>query len=431
MPPSTLPDWLSYLERLHPKSIELGLDRVNRVRLRMGLAPDFPMVTVGGTNGKGSTCSMLECILSEAGYRVGCYTSPHLLRYSERVRISGQEADDGQLCAAFAQVEAARGDIPLTYFEFGTLAAIWHFTEADVNAAVLEIGLGGRLDAVNAFEPDCAVITSIDLDHLDYLGNTRESIGFEKAGIYRAGVPALCGDPAPPKSVPESAYRVAAEYMQIGVDFGYEANENNWNFWTKDARIENLPLPALSGSFQLGNAACAVGALLAMRETLPVTVEQISAGLSNVRLPGRFQILPTKPQVILDVAHNPHAARGLAGNLRQTGNDKGRTLAVFAMLADKDIAGVLHAVAPEIDEWFLAGIDNVRGTSAEQLQQMVRDHVPGTRVAAFDSLAAALKQACRSAGENDRIVAFGSFYTVADVLRALPTTGTGLWLLNS
>lgn len=431
MAPATLSDWLSYLERLHPKSIELGLDRVNRVRLRMGLTPDFPVITVGGTNGKGSTCSMLERILSEAGYRVGCYTSPHLLRYNERVRISGQEVDDDRLCAAFAQVEAARGDIPLTYFEFGTLAAIWHFTEADVDAAILEIGLGGRLDAVNAFDPDCAVITSIDLDHLDYLGNTRESIGFEKAGIYRSGIPALCGDPAPPQSVPDSALRIAADYRQIGVDFGYEVGEGGWSFWNREVRIENLPLPALSGSFQLGNAACAVGALLVMREVLPVSVEQMRAGLSSVSLPGRFQMLATKPQIILDVAHNPHAARGLAGNLRQTAQPQGRTLAVFAMLADKDIAGVLHAVASEIDEWFLAGIDNVRGTSADQLQQTVREHIPGARVAACDSLAAALQLACRSAGENDRIIVFGSFYTVADVLRALPPTGTGLWLLNS
>lgn len=395
----------------------------------MGLAPDFPIITVAGTNGKGSTCAMLERILTEAGYRVGCYTSPHLLHYNERVRILCSEVEESQLCRAFAAVEAARGDIPLTYFEFGTLAAVWHFVEVGVEVAVLEIGLGGRLDAVNAFEPSCSIVTSIDLDHLDYLGNSRESIGFEKAGIYRAGVPALCGDPSPPATVPDSAFQVAADYRQIGVDFGYEQYGQCWNFWSKDVRIEGLPLPALSGSFQLGNAACTLEALLAVRRQLPVTVEQIHAGLAHVVLSGRFQVLPGKPQVILDVAHNPHAARGLADNLRQSRNP-GRTLAVFAMLADKDIAGVVQAAGPEIDGWYLAGIDYARGASAEQLEEIVRANAPGSQIMVFDSIANALVQACRSAGENDRIVAFGSFYTVADVLRALPATETDLELLD-
>ncbi len=419
MLPTTLPDWLSYLERLHPKSIELGLERVDRVRQRMGLVPDFPIITVGGTNGKGSTCAMLESVLGEAGYRVGCYTSPHLLRYNERVRVNCQEASDADLCEAFEQVGAARGDIALTYFEFGTLAALWHFARSNLDAAVLEIGLGGRLDAVNTFEPDCAVITSIDLDHLDYLGTTRESIGFEKAGIYRNGKPALCGDPAPPETVPNSARNIGARYLQIGVDFGYKPHDVRWDFWNRERRIENLPLPALSGSFQLGNAACAIEALMVMQTKLPVTTQQLRTGLSNVRLSGRFQTLHSQPQLIVDVAHNPHAARGLAENLRQ--NRDGWTLAVFAMLADKDIAGVLHMMAPEIDAWYVAGIDNVRGTTADQVAQLVREQVPGAVVTACDSVTAALTLACRSAGENDRIVAFGSFYTVADVLRALPT----------
>lgn len=429
MSPSSLPDWLSYLERLHPKSIELGLDRVTAVRQRMGLVPEFPIITVAGTNGKGSTCAMLERILTEAGYRVGCYTSPHLLQYNERVRVLCHEVEDSQLCRAFAAVEAARGDIPLTYFEFGTLAAMWHFLEAGVEVAVLEIGLGGRLDAVNAFEPSCCIVTSIALDHMDYLGNSRESIGFEKAGIYRAGVPALCGDPNPPATVPERARQVAADYRQIGVDFGYEQCGQCWNFWSKDVRIDGLPLPALSGNFQFGNAACALEALLAVRRQLPVSAEQIHAGLAHVVLSGRFQVLPGKPQVILDVAHNPHAARGLAENLRQSCN-QGRTLAVFAMLADKDIAGVVQAAGPEIDGWFLAGIDYARGASAGQLEEIVLANAPGSQIMVFDSIANALDQACRSAGENDRIVAFGSFYTVADVLRALPTTETGLELLD-
>ena len=416
MPPSTLSDWLSHLERLHPKSIELGLDRVNRVRQCMGLIPDFPIITIAGTNGKGSTCAMLERILTEAGYRVGCYTSPHLLRYNERVRILCHEVDDERICRAFAAVEAARGDVPLTYFEFGTLAAMWHFVEEAVDVAVLEVGLGGRLDAVNAFEPSCAIVTSIDLDHMDYLGNSRESIGFEKAGIYRADVPALCGDPNPPGTVPDSARKVAADYRQIGMDFGYELQGRGWNFWSRDTRIEGLPLPALSGSFQMGNAACALAALLALSQQLPVTVGQIKAGLTHIVLPGRFQKLPGKPQIILDVAHNPHAARGLVENLGKTRNE-GRTLAVFAMLADKDIAGVVQAVSPGIDGWFVAGIDYARGASAGQLEKIVCVHVPGAQIVVCDSIADALAQACRSAGENDRIIAFGSFYTVAEVLR--------------
>lgn len=382
----------------------------------MGLVPDFPIITIAGTNGKGSTCAMLERILTEAGYRVGCYTSPHILRYNERVRVLCREVGDERICRAFAAVEAARGDVPLTYFEFGTLAAMRHFIEERVDVAVLEVGLGGRLDAVNAFEPSCAIVTSIDLDHLDYLGNSRESIGFEKAGIYRAGVPALCGDPNPPRTVPDSARKIMADYRQIGVDFGYELQDQGWNFWSHDTRIEGLPLPALSGSFQMGNAACALEALLAMSQQLPIAVGQIKAGLTHVVLPGRFQKLPRKPQIILDVAHNPHAARGLAENLRQTRNE-GRTLAVFAMLADKDIAGVVQAVSPGINGWFVAGIDYARGASAGQLEKIVRVHVPGAQIMVCDSIAGALAQACRSAGENDRIIAFGSFYTVAEVLR--------------
>lgn len=425
MPPTSLPDWLSYLERLHPKTIELGLERVNRVKQRMGLAPRFPIITVGGTNGKGSTCAMLERILSEAGYRVGCYTSPHLLRYNERVRVAGVEVDDAQLCRAFEIVEQARGDIPLTYFEFGTLAAIWHLVESGIDVAVLEIGLGGRLDAVNAFEPDCAIITSIDLDHIDFLGNTRESIGFEKAGIYRLGKPAICGDAHPPHTVPDGAHKCGAEYLQIGRDFGAETHGPEWSFWNSTLRIDRLPMPALSGSFQLSNAASAIEALCRLQEQLPVLPEHIREGVSHVALPGRFQLLPGKPEVILDVAHNPHAASGLVENLRKSRPEAGRTLAVFGMLGDKDIAGVVQMLAPEIDHWYVAGIDNIRGISASELERIVHENAPLAQVECCETIAEAVKQACRSAGENDRIAAFGSFYTVADVLRALPTTGTG------
>lgn len=416
--PADLDGWLSHLERLHPKSIALGLDRVQQVRLRMGLVPDFPVVTVAGTNGKGSTCAMLERILTEAGYRVGCYTSPHLLRYNERVRIHCHEAEDSQLCRAFAAVEAARGDIALTYFEFGTLAAVWLFAEAGIDVAVLEIGLGGRLDAVNVFDPDCAIVTSIALDHMDYLGNSRDNIGLEKAGIYRPGVPALCGDADPPASIPQAARSVGADYRQIGRDFGYEVVDDGWIFRSDGRRSETLPLPALSGAFQLDNACCVLEALQVLADRLPVSLEQMRAGLAHVELSGRFQLLRNNPQIVVDVAHNPHAARGLAGNL---GKNKvsGRTVAVFAMLADKDMAGVVEAVHGEIDEWLVAGIDQPRGATASHLAGIVRLHAHGRVVAEFDRVTDALAHACRSTVENDRIVAFGSFYTVADVLRAL------------
>lgn len=420
--PVDLAGWLAHLEQLHPKSIELGLDRVRQVRDRMSLAPGFPLVMVAGTNGKGSTCAMLECILGEASYRVGCYTSPHLLRYNERVRIHGKEVDDDQLCRAFTAVEVSRDNIPLTYFEFGTLAAVWLFTQARVDVAVLEIGLGGRLDAVNAFEPDCSIVTSIDLDHMDYLGNNRESIGFEKAGIYRAGVPAICGDLQPPTSVSQVAASVGADYCQLGRDFGYERVANSWMFRAEELRLESLPIPALPGAFQLDNAACVVQALHLLQHRLPVSLENIKAGLTHVTLNGRYQRLQIMPEIIVDVAHNPHAARGFAKNLQQD-KPKGRTFAVFAMLADKDIAGVVEAMHGEIDEWLVAGIAQPRGTTAKQLAEIVCAHAHGANVSAFDDVTGALAYACRSAGENDRIAAFGSFYTVADVLRALPTNG--------
>ena len=388
----------------------------------MALNPGFPIITVAGTNGKGSTCAMLERILSEAGYRVGCYTSPHILRYNERVRINRSEAGDTPLCRAFSAVESARMDIPLTYFEYGTLAAMWHFVEMRVDVAVLEIGLGGRLDAVNVFEPDCAVITSIDLDHIDYLGNSRESIGYEKAGIYRAGIPALCGDMNPPATVPKQAHAIGADYRQIGRDFGFEQCGSQWRFWSDGMRIDGLPLPALPGVFQLGNAACALEALHIMRARLPVSAQQIRAGLAHVDLAGRFQVLSENPLLVLDVAHNPHAARGLAENLRQAATP-GKTFAVFAMLADKDIAGVVHAVEPEIDLWFLAGIDQPRGAAAARIGDIVKSAAPGAVAEVFESIPLALAQACRSAGENDRIIVFGSFYTVADALRTFPTCG--------
>lgn len=419
--PKTLAGWLALLEQLHPKSIALGLERVNEVKKRMGLQPGFPIITVAGTNGKGSTCAMLESILTEAGYRVGCYTSPHLLRYNERVRVACHDVEDEALCRAFSAVEAARGGTPLTYFEYGTLAAVWHFIHSEVDVAVLEIGLGGRLDAVNVFDPACTIITSIGLDHLDYLGNSRESIGREKAGIYRKNTPAICGDPEPPSTIPAHAFTIGADYRQIGHDFGSDSIGGQWNFWSGATLMAGLPLPALNGSFQLYNAACALEALQLMHERLPVRQEQIAAGLQHLQLHGRFELYTGKPSVILDVAHNPHAAHGLVENLRQE-TVTGCTLAVFAMLADKDIGGVVREVAGHVDAWFVASIRHARGADADQLAKVLHTELPLSPVKSYEDVAEAFSQACHSASENDRIVVFGSFYTVADVLRVLPVT---------
>jgi dihydrofolate synthase/folylpolyglutamate synthase len=394
----------------------MGLERVNEVKKRMGLQPDFPIIMVAGTNGKGSVCAMLERMLCEAGYRVGCYTSPHLLRYNERVRVAALDAADADLCRAFAAVEAARGDTLLTYFEYGTLAAMWHFIHSKVDVAVLEVGLGGRLDAVNAFDPACAIITSIDLDHMEFLGCTRESIGSEKAGIYRPHILAICGDPETPQSIPARAKNIGADYRQIDRDFGFSDGGDTWDFRSRNITLKGLPIPALKGGFQRYNAACAVEALLGLDALLPVRREHIEAGLKNFRLHGRFEVQAGTPHVILDVAHNPHAASGLAENLRRE-NAHGRTLAVFAMLADKDIGGVVRAVGAEIDAWFVAGIQNARGAEAGQLAEILRAELSQPSVTSCADVAEAYAQACRSAGENDRIVAFGSFYTVADVMR--------------
>lgn len=421
--PATLAGWLEYIENQHPKPIALGLERVKSIGQRMGLHPQFPVVTVAGTNGKGSTCAMLERILTEAGYRIGCYTSPHLLRYNERVRVGCEEVEDAALCRAFVTAEGTRGDVPLTYFEYGTLAAVKHFIDSGVDAAVLEVGLGGRLDAVNAFDPSCTIITSIDLDHTAYLGNSREAIGTEKAGICRPRVPAICGDPDPPATIPAQAARVGADYRQVGRDFGFDAGSGSgeWHFWSGGTRLAGLPPPALHGSFQRYNAACAIEALLRMQDRLPVRREHIEAGLRHVLLHGRFELQQGTPPVVLDVAHNPHAARGLAENLRQSAGP-GRTLAVFSMLADKDIAGVVRELGRQIDVWFVAGIGHARGTDAETLAGILRAELPDAQVECSPGVREAYRRACHCAGENDRIAVFGSFYTVADVMRALSAT---------
>jgi len=358
---------------------------------------------------------MLEAILSAAGYSVGCYTSPHLLRYNERVRINRQEVTDAALCRAFAAVEAARGAISLTYFEFGTLAALWLFSRQGVGAAVLEVGLGGRLDAVNAFDPDCSVVTSIALDHMDYLGHTREAIGFEKAGIFRKGRPAICADPLPPASLTDYALQIGADLQCIDRDFGFVAEAGQWRFHGRRGDRYALPYPALSGAFQLSNAAACLAALDEMQVCLPVAMNDIRRGLLEVSVPGRFQVLPGAPRVILDVAHNPHAAAALAENLRSMAG--GKTIAVFSMLADKDITGVVQAMKACVDSWLVAAILEQRGASLPQIMDVLNSEGLLDRVSGFACVAEAYRYACNVALEDDKIIVFGSFYTVAGVLR--------------
>lgn len=414
-----LADWLSYAERLHPHNIELGLQRVAAVRDALGLVPDFVIITVAGTNGKGSTCAMLEAILCAAGLAVGCYTSPHLVRYNERVRLNGKTVSDADLVRAYARVDAARDGIALTPFEFGTLAAMAVFENAHLDVAILEVGLGGRLDAVNAFDADCAILTSVGIDHTEYLGDTREAIGFEKAGVFRPGRPAICADPEPPASVARQAQQIGAHLLQINRDFSYRAEPGAWKFiCAEGAQPVSLPHPALTGSVQLQNAAACLMALKSLEDRLPVTAEHMRTGLRNVRLAGRFQRFAGSPEIILDVAHNPHATLRLADNLRQHPS-RGKTYAVFAMLHDKDIAGVAQVLDPQIDAWFISGIDEKRGASVEQMAAALdRAKVRGS-VHIAGSIVEACIQAAAAAKPDDRVVVFGSFVTVGVILEQL------------
>lgn len=415
--PQTLADWLGLLEARHARAIDLGLERVEAVLSHMRLRPRYPVITVGGTNGKGSTCAYLEAILLEAGWRVGCYTSPHLLDYRERVRIDGALLDEARHVAAFAAVEAARGDIPLTYFEHGTLAALWLFRDAAPDVLVLEVGLGGRLDAVNAIDPDCAVVTGVDLDHQEYLGESREAIGREKAGIFRAGRPAVVTDPDPPDSLIEHARHCGAGLLRLGHEIGIETGEGAWTCRVQDQPYPALPMPSLPGRFQLNNAAAAVAALHVLRGRLPVPMQALRSGLARARPPGRFQVLPDPPMTILDVAHNPQSARALAENLTRL-STPGRRIAVLGVLRGKDVAGVVQPLLPLIDAWHAAALPGPRGLSAQALAEVLQ--AGGGRVAGmYPDVAQALIAARDSAGPADIIIVFGSFLTVAAALTLL------------
>jgi dihydrofolate synthase/folylpolyglutamate synthase len=360
---------------------------------------------------------MLERILLEAGYHVGLYTSPHLLRYNERVRFKGEEATDDALVEAFERVEKARKDVPLTYFEFGTLAAFTFFQRMRAEVLILEVGLGGRLDAVNIIDPDVACVVSVDLDHQAFLGNDRESIGFEKAGIFRAGRPAIFGDLDPPKRLVEHAEKIGAQLQVLGRDFRYEAKPGQWDFFGRKSTKHALPMPGLRGAWQLKNASVALAALDEIASRVPVSLGEVKRGLTLAHVEGRLQVIPGRPSIVLDVAHNPHAARALASGLGDMPFAE-NTLAVFAMLADKDIGSVVDAMRGRIDRWYVSAAQAERAASAAQVAEVLFEKHLADRTRMFATVASALDAARRDAGPNDRIVVFGSFYTVAEALRA-------------
>ncbi|WP_291937212.1 bifunctional tetrahydrofolate synthase/dihydrofolate synthase [Limnohabitans sp.] len=414
----TLQEWLDWCEQLHPVAIDMGLDRVKTVADRMDLRFDCPVITVAGTNGKGSTCAMLEAVLLQAGYRTGVYTSPHLVHFEERCRLHGESASPEAFAAAFAAVEAVRGDVSLTYFEFSTLAILHLMAQSNLDVAILEVGLGGRLDAVNIIDADCAVITSIDIDHTAILGKDRESIGFEKAGIMRAGRPVIVSDPVPPQSVIDHAAAVGAELWLFGRDFNFSGDKQQWAWAGRDRRYSGMAYPALRGANQLINASGVLAALDALRQRIPVTAQAVRNGLAMVELPGRFQIVPGQPVLVLDVAHNPHSVAALAANLDAMGFYP-TTHAVLGAMADKDLLPMLQKVNPMVDKWYFTDLPLPRAAKAADLQQAWQTQ--NTRTDTASSVHAdpmqALQAAIEAADPADRIVVFGSFYTVGGVLK--------------
>ena len=418
---NSLESWLAHCERLHPHTIDMGLDRVQEVVKRLGLRFEACVITVAGTNGKGSTCAMLEACLLQAGYRTGVYTSPHLVHFQERCRIHGELVQPDDLLPNFAKVEAARkqgSEISLTYFEFTTLAILSLMADANLDVAILEVGLGGRLDAVNVVDADCAVITSIDLDHTGLLGPDRESIGFEKSGIMRSGKPVVICDPVPPESVLAHAASIGADLWQFGKDFNFTGDKQQWAWAGRGRRYSGLAYPALRGANQLINASGVLAALEAVRSRLPVTAQAIRNGLAMVELPGRFQIIPGQPTLVLDVAHNPHAVAALSENLDAMGFYP-TTHAVFGAMADKDVSAIMARVGVLVDRWYFCDLPTARAASALDLQKQWQQTNTRKNVTSntYADPQAALEAAVAAAGPADRIVVFGSFFTVGGVLK--------------
>lgn len=421
----SLDQWLAYCESQHPTTIALGLERVSNVANAMGLKFDCPVVTVAGTNGKGSTCALLSAIWRNAGFRTAVYSSPHLVHFEERLSLDGIPVDAERLVQGFERVEAARQQclshdgqpVTLTYFEFSTLAILQVMQALPLDVMILEVGMGGRLDAVNIIDPDCAIITSIDLDHMAFLGDNREAIGFEKAGIMRAGRPVIVSDPVPPQSVLAHAKAIGADVWVSGVDFNFSGDKQQWAFAGRGRRYAGLAYPALRGANQLLNAAGVLAAIEAMRPQLPVTAQAVRLGLAQVTLPGRFQIVPGQPVLVLDVAHNPHAMTALAVNLDAMGFYPA-THAVFGAMGDKDVVPMLKTLAPLVDHWYFCDLPTARAAKAQDLAQLWKSHFPGhcAGVSCHASPAIALAAANTAAAAPDRIVVFGSFFTVGGVM---------------
>ena len=420
----TLQEWLSWQETLHLSEIDLGLDRIRLVAKQLDiLTPDFPIITVAGTNGKGSTVAFFDAILRAQGYKTGAYTSPHLIDYNERITINGLQATDEQIIDAFEEIDTARKAITeeavsLTYFEFSTLAAMLCFKKQKVDVALLEVGLGGRLDAANLWDASLAVITSIGIDHIDWLGDNREIIGTEKSGIMRKSIPVICGDPNPPQTIKSEADRIGAKLIQINTDFSYSSLDkdepNHWK-WKNAVKELTLKKPVMAGSFQLNNAATVIAGLDTIQDLLPTTIDAINKGLTTAAVDGRLQILQTSPEWLLDVAHNPHAAIQLANYIR-TNPRSGRTYALFSMLKDKDIKQVLTIMNDVIDEWHIVALKGSRGLTLNKLKQCFTEQSIETKVISHPGF----KEACDSIKNitkvEDRVVAFGSFLVVSEIL---------------
>ena len=417
IPHRLLAEWTRLAESMHPKNIDMGLERIRIVKERLGIRFDCPVEIVGGTNGKGSTCAMLQTIWKEAGYRVGLYTSPHIHRFNERIRVDGEMADDETLVGCFEVVEAARGDVALTFFEFTTLVALRLFAEAKPDAVVLEVGLGGRLDAVNLIDADVAVVTNVAIDHVEYLGDTREKIGFEKAGIYRRGRVAFYGDTSPPHALVGHALETGADLRIFGRDYFCRMHDGKWDYVGRKTLAE-LPSPSLYGDNQIHNATTVLAIVEALQSRLPVASDAIRRGLAHTELPGRFQIVSESPRVIFDVAHNPHAAEYLTGRMKALPKN-GRVLAVIGMLHDKDIAGTLAWLKSVVDDWYCAPLEGPRGATAEQLLE----HLGNGK--SFDSVAQAWDAAMADAKAEDTVLVCGSFHTVAHVMEVIDARRSG------
>ena len=420
--PTTLADWLAHCEQLHPQTIDMTLERVAAVRDRLGLRFTAPVISVAGTNGKGSSCAMLEAIALQGGYRVGLYIKPHLLHFEERCRINGEMASADSLLPHFAAVEAARGSITLTWFEFTTLAILRALAAAPLDLVILEVGMGGRLDAVNVVDADCALVTCIALDHTEFLGPDRETIAIEKAGIMRAGRPVVVSDPEPPASLQARADELGADLWRLGRDYNFQGHPSNtqqqWAWRGRNQRFNGLAYPALRGANQLVNAAGVLAVFEALRDRLPINAQAVRNGLAMVELPGRFQIVPGQPTLVLDVAHNPQAVAALANSLDQMGFFP-QTHAVLGVMRDKDIAGLLRHLAPLVDHWHVCDLPLARAATAIELAPLVQA-ASGQRpvtIQTHASPAAALAAAAAAADPADRIVVFGSFYTVGGVLQ--------------